>query len=146
MKQIARLVALYVAFAMVFSLEAQPTSDKENELLEAIQEKMGSIESALEVRNFKDAKEQFEDLMPLMKKEMKSKKKSIHLLEKEGESAQATELQKTLDRTVEIQEQLSSLLGGSSAALRAKSTDAKSLIKEYQGLLVNDLKLLSSNN
>ena len=120
--------------------------DTDDTLHEDIKSAAETFEKAIDQRNFKVAKEQLDVLFPLMKKEFKEAKKQIHAFEKDADLVSAGLLQKSLDRKVEIHDQLHSLVEASSASLRVQAEDAKALVLEYKELLEAKIQLLSSLN
>ena len=118
----------------------------ENELMEEIISTAHKFEKAIEVRNFKVAKEQLELLFPMMKKEIKSVKKDLHLMEKEGDQQSAEALGQSMARKLEIESALQGIVEGSSAALRVQSDRALQLVQEYLNMVDHTQLLLTPNN
>ena len=91
------------------------------------------LEQAIESRNFTEARLTLEELLPLMKRELKEHKKLISDLQKsESPEAELEVHEENFNRKNEIYNVLKVLSDGSVAALRAKSQ----LIREEVGNFV----------
>jgi hypothetical protein len=146
MKNLKYLTFTLAAFFVSINFLFADAKDTDESLIDDIKLSASSFEKAIEQRNFKLAKEHLDVLFPLMKKELKLAKKQMHDAEKQGESAKASKLGESLERKIEIHDQLHVIVEASSAALRVKADDAQALVTEYIDLLAEKEQLLSSNN
>ncbi|MFH6982943.1 hypothetical protein [Marinoscillum sp. 108] len=90
------------------------------------------LENAIEERNFHEAREAIEELMPLMKEELKKDKKTLSELKREeSPEMDPTEFEKKLVRKTELYDALKELVNISPAALRVKSERIKTDVKEF---------------
>lgn len=145
MKNVRNLLIVMITVLIAFSTNAIAAEKADDTLLEDIKTSSELFENALEVKNYKEAKEHLEVLFPLLKKELKLAKKHIQELKKTGESAQAKTEGKKLKRKGEINDKLHSIVEASSAALRVKADYVRSLVNEYNDLLEEQKQLVSSN-
>ena len=123
-----RTLALLLIF-FTFMLTAQASSVNEEESFEILSKK---LEKAIEIRNFHVARETIEELMPLMKKELKEDKKILSELKKESSPEQdADSFEKNLKRKTELYESLKDLVEVSPAALRVKSEVIRKQVQEF---------------
>lgn len=139
------LVALVVLIAGV-SASANGTENSDDKLIDDIKAYAQSFEKALDVPNYKAAKESLDELFPLLKKELKMAKKQVHDVEKEGDAEMAAQLENDLKRKEEIHDKLHSIVDASSAGLRVKADAVRALVSEYVELLATSDQLVSSNN
>lgn len=90
------------------------------------------LDKAIEERNFQAARETIEELMPLMKEELKRDKKILSEIRKEGSSELDSEtFEKRLVRKTELYDSLKKLVDVSPAALRVKSELIRSEVQEF---------------
>ncbi|GAB4249960.1 MAG: hypothetical protein Tsb0034_29260 [Ekhidna sp.] len=101
---------------------------------EAYNKAQHDLENALEQSNFALAKESLNDLMPLMKEDIKYTKKMLKVEKKEGDAAYVAELKEALDRQETILDRLEHMTNVSPAALRASAAKSISLVKEFRKL------------
>jgi hypothetical protein len=139
------LIALTVVFAG-FSTSANGAENSDDKLIDDIKAYADSFEKALDIPNYRAAKESLDELFPLLKKEMKMAKKQINEVEKEGDAEMAAQLENDLKRKEEIHEKLHSIVDASSAGLRVRADAVRALVSEYVDLLATPDKLVSSNN
>lgn len=93
------------------------------------------LTEAIEARNFSDARQTIEQLLPLMKKELKEHKRMLSEFQKSAKpDLDAQESERKLLRKNEIYEDLKMLAEGSVAALRAKSDQIKSDVEAFVSL------------
>ncbi len=100
---------------------------------ESIQELSSQLKEAMEVRNFKMAKDILHDMIPLMKKEIKESNKLIGKAEK-GMDVGIEDLgtfKKELQEKERILDYTQRIMNISSAALRASSNELMAKIDEY---------------
>ncbi len=103
--------------------------NEEKEMFELLSIK---LEEAIDGRNFHDARETIEELMPLMKEELKRNKKTLASLKKEVQPEISPEdFQKSLIRKTELYNSLKDLVDVSPAALRVKSELIKKEVEEF---------------
>lgn len=122
---IALLILLFAAPALCWS----GGEDKENiELLSA------RLNEAIDSRNFHDARETIDELMPLLKEQLKDDKKYLAELKKDADSSVADNFEKNLNRKTALYESLKKLVDVSPAALRVKADQIKSDVKEFLDL------------
>lgn len=104
-------------------------ANEEDESFEVLSEK---LEQAIEVRNFHDARQVIEDLMPLMKQSLKEDKKTLSSLKKDlYPEINPDEFEKKLNRKNELYDSLKKLVDVSPAALRVKSELIKKEVQEF---------------
>lgn len=92
------------------------------------------IEHAIEDGNFLEVKRLLNDLMPLIKEDIKGHKDQYNLIKKTGEKEEVESLKAVLDRKNEIVETLAHLLEVSPAAVRVKSGVIIRLLDEFNNL------------
>lgn len=93
------------------------------------------LDEAVALRNFQEAREIMEALMPLMKEELKEDKKILSDLRKEESPEQdPDEFQKKMERKTELYNALKKLVETSPAALRVKSESIKKDVREFISL------------
>ena len=100
---------------------------------ESIQELSSQLKEAMEVRNFKVAKDILHDMIPLMKREIKESYKLISKAEK-GMDVGIEDLgafKKELQDKERILDYTQHIMNISSAALRASSNELMAKIDEY---------------
>ncbi|MFT5569116.1 MAG: hypothetical protein ACI8QD_001560 [Cyclobacteriaceae bacterium] len=116
-------------------------SDQKSSLYASIER----FQLALEKRNFKLAHEEIDELMPLIKSDIKEDKKELKILMKAEEGINTDLIQKTIDKKISIQEELVRLASASSAALRVKADEANVLVQSYLAVLEVEPLLVSSS-
>lgn len=128
MKSTNRILALILSF-FTFVLSAQAVSVSDEESFEMLSDK---LHKAMEVRNFHVARETIEELMPLMKQQLKEDKKTLSVLKKADEpEIDPKTFEKNYKRKTELYESLKKLVNVSPAALRVKSDLIKKEVKEF---------------
>lgn len=132
-----RLITSFTLVAMiVFSSFGKVDTTDNVKNIESYSQLTIKLNEAVEVRNFAAAREALQEIIPLMKEDIKSSKKTLHQLEKEENPAiPVKEYKKGYDRKVEIYDTLKHLIDLSAAALRVKSQLIVSNVKEYEGLM-----------
>lgn len=145
MKNIKILLISMLAVLACFGSYAEAAEKSDAALVVEIMEATDSLNAALEIRNYKIAKQALDMLFPLMKKEMKLAKKQVSELKKSGEKAESKRVANLLKKKEAIHDKLHAMVDESSAGLRVKSLAVKTLVQEYVGLLDEDKKLISSN-
>jgi hypothetical protein len=116
-------------------------SDQESSLYASIER----FQVALEKRNFKLAHEEIDELMPLIKGDIKEDRKELKILMKTEEGINAELIQRVIDKKISIQEGLVRLASASSAALRVKADEANVLVQGYLAVLEGEPLLVSSS-
>lgn len=105
------------------------SGDREKEEFEQLSEK---LEEAIEVRNFHDARATMEELMPMMKKELKEDKKLLSELQKaDAPETDPVVFKQQLERKTELYNSLKKLVNISPAALRVKAQLIKAEVNEF---------------
>ena len=128
MQSTNRLLAVLLIF-FTFMLSAQAVSVGEEESFSILSKK---LHKAMEVRNFHVARETIEELMPLMKQQLKEDKKTLSSLKKSEEpEINPKSFEKDLERKTELYESLKKLIDASPAALRVKSETIKQEVEEF---------------
>ena len=95
-----------------------------------------AMESALEQRNFLQARGILDELYPLMKKEIKTRKKQLaHARKNELSPEEVSSLTENLVKKIHLFDIMKTLDETSSSALRVRSDHFKNMIEEYDGLL-----------
>ncbi|MEQ8473135.1 MAG: hypothetical protein RIC35_18210 [Marinoscillum sp.] len=106
--------------------------DVKDEKFEQLSQK---IEEAIDARNFQDARNALEEIMPLMKEELKHNKKELSDLKKSDEPEKdPTEFERQINRKKELFDSLKETVDISPAALRVKSESIKKDVKEFVSL------------
>ena len=146
MKNFRLVVIVIVTLGFSLSTYGMSKKDPGTDLIEGIKVSADSFGIAVEIRNFKMAKDQLNAFFPLIKKEMKLAKKRYTELQKAGEKAEAKEEKIRLKRKEQIFDQLHAIVDVSPAALRVRSMNVKALVDEYVTLLPEETKLVSSSN
>ncbi|MFY0606684.1 MAG: hypothetical protein JXR10_08215 [Cyclobacteriaceae bacterium] len=117
---------------LIFGLLSPAISRSTGEEKEVFEQLSTKLETAIEGRNFHDAREAIEELMPLMKDELKRNKKELSLLKKAEEpEIEPSVFEKNLVRKTELYNSLKDLVGVSPAALRVKSEKIKKDVEEF---------------
>lgn len=122
---IALLVLLFAVPAFCWS------GGEDKETLELLSTRLNE---AIDSRNFHDARETIDELMPLLKDQLKDDKKFLAELKKESDTSAASTFEKNLNRKTELYESLKKLVDVSPAALRVKADQIKSDVKEFLDL------------
>ena len=138
------MVVLALLMTNIISVKANDVGS-DDALIESIRASADSLEKALNTRNYKEARETLDILFPLFKREMKLAKKQASELKKAGSKAEAKSIESTLKRKEEITDKLHAMVDSSSAGLRIKANNVKTLVNEYVQLLEGDEALLTSN-
>lgn len=94
-----------------------------------------ALEQAVEKHNYRDAKGSLQELLPLMKSDIKQSKKAINALKKQADRTILKDALDNLKRKEEIFKQLEHLVDISPAALRVKATQVLDLVLEYDELV-----------
>lgn len=129
-----KLLAVIILLALMsgaFSGTRQDTGDGVSFVALADQ-----LNQAIEARNFSDARETIEQLLPLMKKELKESKKILTTLQKaENPETDPALYVEAFNKKSQIYDALKEVSDGSVAALRAKSEQIKRDIGEFVALI-----------
>ncbi len=98
------------------------------------------LDQAVELRDFHKAREVIDELLPIMKEDIKVSKKTLTGLKKE-ENAETTvaDYEIMLNRKVELYESVKRTIELSSASLRVKSTQIVSEVNEFLKLMDQNL-------
>lgn len=90
---------------------------------------------AIEVRNFKEARELIGKILPLMKEQLKTDKKMLSELKKqESPEVSVKDVMLALERKNSLYESLKELVDASPAALRVRATQIQLQVKEFASL------------
>ncbi|WP_421895985.1 hypothetical protein [Marinoscillum sp.] len=128
MRKSSRLITVALML-MTYAFPAFCLSGGEEANFQLLSEK---LEKAIEGRNFHEAREAIEELMPLMKEELKKDKKTLSELKREeSPELDPAEFEKKLARKTELYDSLKELVDISPAALRVKSERIKTEVKEF---------------
>ena len=102
---------------------------------EEYQRTAGQLQQALENRDYKGAKVSLNELLPLMKEDIKECKKSISEAKKsDTDSEVLSEMKATLKRKSEIYDSLEHLLTVSPAAIRVRAKQVITIVGEFEEL------------
>lgn len=98
------------------------------------------LDQAVELRDFHKAREVIDELLPIMKEDIKVSKKTLTGLKRE-ENAETTvaDYEIMLNRKVELYESVKRTIELSSASLRVKSTQIVSEVNEFLKLMDQNL-------
>ncbi len=129
-----KIMRLFLALTLLFVVFNAQSSEKSEDFIKAKQ----AFTKAVESHNYRDAKSSLQELLPLMKSDIKVSKKSIHLLKKEGDKDLLKQAASDLERKEEIYKSLSHLVDVSPAALRVKANQILELVVEFDGLVVSE--------
>lgn len=126
-----KIMRLFLALTLLFVVFNTQSSEKSEDFVKAKQ----AFAKAVGNHNYRDAKSSLEELLPLMKTDIKDSKKSIHTLKKEGDKDSLKQAVNDLERKEEIYKSLSHLVDVSPAALRVKANQILELVVEFDGLV-----------
>lgn len=126
-----KIMRLFLALTLLFVVYNAQSAEKSEDFIKAKQ----AFTKAVESHNYRDAKNSLQELLPLMKSDIKLSKKSINSLKKEGDAAVVKQAQSDLERKEEIYKSLSHLVDVSPAALRVKATQILELVVEFDELV-----------
>ncbi|MFY0651982.1 MAG: hypothetical protein JXQ96_08125 [Cyclobacteriaceae bacterium] len=134
-KQFVSTGVLMMVVLVLCSFSIGDKKDKEGEL--SIQDASVKLEKAIELRKFADAKEVVNEILPWMKQDIKTDKKTLSQI---GKSIDDAELDKKsfstkLSRKNKIYESTKHLVETSPAAIRVKGKDLVKLVNEYASLI-----------
>lgn len=101
------------------------------------------LKEAIDARNFQDAREVMDKLLPMMKEDLKESKKKLGRIDKDDESA-SVNYEKAYERKTELYETVKRYVELSSAALRVKSEEILDNVNEYVDLVEADAEVLVS--
>lgn len=127
MKTMRFLLALTL---VIFVFDAQ-SKEKSEDFIKARQ----AFTKAVESNNYRVAKTSLEELLPLMKTDIKQSKKALHVLKKEADKESVKLGEESLQRKEEIYKSLAHLVDVSPAALRVKATRILDLVVEFDSLV-----------
>ncbi len=122
---------LFLALTLIFFVFNAQSTEKSEDFVKAKQ----AFTKAVENHNYRDAKSSLEELLPLMKTDIKQSRKSINALKKEGDATLLEQVKDGLERKEEIYKSLSHLVDVSPAALRVKAAHILKLVVEFDGLV-----------
>lgn len=125
-----KIMRLFMALALLVFVFNARSSEKSEDFIKAKE----AFSKAVESNNYREAKQFLEELLPLMKYDIKQSKKSIHSLKKEDADDLLKQSEKALDRKAEIYKSLSHLVDVSPAALRVKAKNILKLVLEFDEL------------
>ncbi|MFY0687082.1 MAG: hypothetical protein JXQ90_07955 [Cyclobacteriaceae bacterium] len=130
---------LKIAFlATLLMLFINPAIAGGNDEEKSIEDLRKNIETAVESRNFHDAKILIDELMPLMKKDIKKSKKTLSHLKKEDDpQTDPGQFAEELKRKEELLDAMKSLVGISPAAMRVKASSLVKMVNEFSQLADN---------
>lgn len=127
---LTRVFAL--SFILTIPFLSLANEGRKNDKFDELSQK---IEEAIEARNFQDARNVLEELMPLMKEELKQNKKHLSELKKaETPEQDPSEFEKQMVRKKQIFDTLKETVDISPAALRVKSESIRKNVKEFVSL------------
>ena len=126
-----KITRLFLALTLLFVVFNAQSSEKSEDFIKAKQ----AFTKAVESHNYRDAKTSLEELLPLMKTDIKGSKKSISSLKKEGDASLLKQAVNDLERKEEIYKSLSHLVNVSPAALRVKANQILELVVEFDELV-----------
>ncbi len=126
-----KIMRLFLALTLLFVVFNAQSAEKSKDFVKAKQ----AFTKAVENHNYRDAKSSLQELLPLMKSDIKVSKKSINSLKKEGDAALVKQAETDLERKEEIYKSLSHLVDVSPAALRVKATQILELVVEFDELV-----------
>lgn len=127
MRQSLKKLCFVIPFILTYA-SAQSSISRSAENYEKASQK---LESAVKSQNFKAARSSLNELMPLIKEEIKESKKEV-LAEKKAKNKEAVkELTAKLDRKTEIYDMLDHIIHASPAALRVEAKKAINLVNEF---------------
>lgn len=129
MKISSRLLIPFLLFLVMLSpVIVQAKGGVDDTFMELTQR----LEEAIEVRNFQEARNAIEQLLPLMKDVLKSDKKTLAELKKADEpEVSPEEFEVDMKRKTELYNSLKKLVNISPAALRVKADLIKKEVKEF---------------
>ncbi|MFT6868475.1 MAG: hypothetical protein ACJA08_003329 [Cyclobacteriaceae bacterium] len=94
------------------------------------------LDQAVELRDFHKAREVIDELLPMMKEDIKTSKKTLNSLKKEeNPEIPADQYEIKLNRKAEIYESVKHTIELSSASLRVKSSQIVSEVDEFVKLM-----------
>ncbi|MFT6883076.1 MAG: hypothetical protein ACJAVY_001878 [Marinoscillum sp.] len=129
MKKFTKTTMLFATF---FGMVILTYANSGSEIKETFEVLSTKLDKAIEQRNFHVAREAIEELLPLMKEEIKKDKKTLASLKKTNEpeiDPEAFEIK--LNRKSELFESLKASVDISPAALRVKSEEIKKEVDEF---------------
>lgn len=129
-----KIVALLIGLAFIsLDLTNAASNDVSIESFMALSKK---LEEAVSARDFHKAREVVDELLPLMKDDIKNSKKVLSALKKEENPPIAEEEYKKMhNRKIELYDSIKHLIELSSAALRVKSTLIVDEVDEFINLM-----------
>lgn len=125
---------LFLALTLLFVVFNAQSSEKSEDFLKAKK----AFAKAVEGHNYRDAKSSLQELLPLMKSDIKLSRKSLNSLKKEGDAEVLKQAESDLNRKEEIYKSLSHLVDVSPAALRVKAIQVLELVVEFDGLVATE--------
>lgn len=126
-----KIMRLFLALTLLFVVFNAQSEEKSEDFVKAKQ----AFTKAVESHNYRDAKSSLQELLPLMKSDIKGSKKSINALKKEGDATLVKQAENDLERKEEIYKSLSHLVDVSPAALRVKASQILELVVEFDELV-----------
>ncbi|REE01265.1 hypothetical protein [Marinoscillum furvescens] len=121
-----------IPFLLVIALWCPQGLDAKGGVDDTFMELSQRLEEAIEVRNFQEARNAIEQLLPLMKDVLKSDKKTLAELKKSDDpEANPEEFEEDMKRKAELYNSLKKLVNISPAALRVKAELIKKEVKEF---------------
>ena len=129
------ILTILVLVLVLSSFSSVDKKDKEGGV--NIKSASSKLQEAILQRNFADAKEVVNEILPWMKLDIKNDKKTLSQL---GKSADETEINKkdfsaTLDKNNKLYKSTKKLVETSPAAIRVKGKDLVKLVHEYADLI-----------
>lgn len=134
--RIFKMIVLLIG--VVFVSTGAPNAATNDASIENFMVLSEQLENAVDARNFQKAREIVDELLPLMKEDIKNSKKTLSSLKKE-ENPKITEkeYEKLYDRKVVLYDSVKHLIELSPAALRVKSALIVSEVDEFIKLMNN---------
>ena len=116
---------------LLFILGAAHANEKSEDFVKA----KDAFTKAIEKNNYRDAKGSLQELLPLMKQDLKDTKKNLSRLKKQGDQTLLSEASRSFKRKSEIFKELEHLVDISPAALRVKANQILKLVLEFDELV-----------
>lgn len=128
-----KILSNRAAFAVLLSLLLAVPASSNSPLHNSLKKVCGQLEIAIDNRKFADAKELINELLPLLKRDIKEAKKILSAFNKSG-SDEAVEFQNNYNRRSELYKSAKALIESSPAAIRVKGKDLIVMLNEYLDL------------
>ncbi len=134
MKSAHTILWMFVMVIVAVGFRGVDTDTSSDEFSEARK----NLEEALDSRDFHEAKILIETMFPLMKEEVKNGKRELSELKKTNTpEAELDKLKNGLDRQSELIDDMKHIVKASPAAIRAKVSLIRDMIKEFDELSIN---------